>query len=78
MGGSFKDLIVVCPLHLANVIASTNTECVVIDDECLQTLLGTSAKALAQEIRYREDLIVRYVKVIEAWPLIDQYDTCPG
>jgi hypothetical protein len=25
-----------------------------------------------------EDETVRYVKVIEAWPIIDEYDTFPG
>lgn len=36
--------------------------CMVIDDECLQTPLGTSAEALEQETRYFRDETVRYVK----------------
>jgi hypothetical protein len=52
--------------------------CLVIDDECLQTLLGTSTEALEQEARYVRDETVRYVKVLEAWPIVDQYDDFPG
>lgn len=52
--------------------------CMVIDAECLQTLLGTSAEALEQETWYVWDETVRYVKVLEAWPIVDQYDDFPG
>ncbi|KAJ5142748.1 uncharacterized protein N7515_001535 [Penicillium bovifimosum] len=48
--------------------------CIVIDEECLQTLLGTSAEALDQETQYVRDKTVRYVKVVEAWPIIDEGD----
>ena len=52
--------------------------CIVIDEECLQTLLGISAEALEQETKYKRDKIKRYVKVLEVWPYVDQYDTFPG
>jgi hypothetical protein len=52
--------------------------CIVLDEECLQTLLGTSAEALEQETAYKKDQTMRYVKVLEAWPYVDQYDTFPG
>ncbi|KAJ5190891.1 uncharacterized protein N7498_009876 [Penicillium cinerascens] len=52
--------------------------CIAIDEECLQTLLGASEDALEQETEYYEDETVRYVKVTEAWPIIDEYDTFPG
>jgi hypothetical protein len=52
--------------------------CIVLDEECLQTLLGTSAEALEQETAYKKDQTKRYVKVLEAWPYVDQYDSFPG
>ncbi|OQE40886.1 hypothetical protein PENCOP_c005G01310 [Penicillium coprophilum] len=52
--------------------------CMIIDEECLQTLLGTSAEALEQDTDNERYKTVRYVKVLEAWPEIDQYDTFPG
>ncbi|KAJ5160351.1 uncharacterized protein N7482_007355 [Penicillium canariense] len=52
--------------------------CIVIDEECLQTLIGTSAEAIEQETEYETEETVRYVKVVEAWPIVDQYDEFPG
>ncbi|CDM28316.1 unnamed protein product [Penicillium roqueforti FM164] len=40
--------------------------CIVIDEECLQTLLGTSAEALEQETEYKRDKTKRYVKIEHA------------
>ncbi|KAE8374278.1 hypothetical protein BDV26DRAFT_284407 [Aspergillus bertholletiae] len=48
--------------------------CIVIDEECLQTLLGTSVEALEQETEYHEDDTIRFVKVVEAWPELDEND----
>ncbi|KAJ5800471.1 uncharacterized protein N7518_002539 [Penicillium psychrosexuale] len=45
----------------------------IIDKECLQTLLGTSVETLEQDTNNE-----RYKTVLEAWPEIDQYDTFPG
>ncbi|THC94280.1 hypothetical protein EYZ11_006253 [Aspergillus tanneri] len=44
--------------------------CIVIDEESLQMLLGTSAEALKKEDPYHPDETLRYVKVLEAWPII--------
>ncbi|KAF3391708.1 hypothetical protein F1880_007964 [Penicillium rolfsii] len=40
--------------------------CIVIDEECLQTLLGTSAEALDQETQYVRDKTVRTIKILKA------------
>lgn len=52
--------------------------CMIIDEESLQTLKGTSAEALENESPYHSDDELRCVKVLEAFPETDQYDTFPG
>ncbi|KAJ6109404.1 hypothetical protein N7486_001639 [Penicillium sp. IBT 16267x] len=52
--------------------------CLIIDEESLQTLQGISAEQIEQEGPYNWDKELRCVKVLEAWPNVDQYDTFPG
>jgi hypothetical protein len=52
--------------------------CIVIDEECLQTVLGISAESLESETEYHRDDTIRYVKVVEAWPDLDENDDFPG
>lgn len=52
--------------------------CIIIDEESLLTLLDASVEALEAE---RPDHVLettRFVKVLEAWPIVDQYDSFPG
>lgn len=54
--------------------------CMVIDKECLQTLKGITAETLEDDLRANplRDGKIRYVKGLEAFPEIDQYNTFPG
>jgi hypothetical protein len=50
----------------------------VIDEESLQTLQGTSVEVLENKGPYISDDELRCVKVLEAFPYKDQYDKFPG
>ncbi|KAJ5661084.1 uncharacterized protein N7484_000456, partial [Penicillium longicatenatum] len=52
--------------------------CIIIDEESLQTLQGTSAEQVEQEGPHDVDHELRCMKVLQAWPNVDQYDTFPG
>lgn len=39
--------------------------------------MGTLAEVLEQETDQTNE-IVRYVNILEAWPVLDQYDEFPG
>lgn len=49
--------------------------CIIIDEESLQTLKDATVAEIETE-NFHEPL--RYVKVLEAFPNLDQYDTFPG
>ncbi|KAJ5143147.1 uncharacterized protein N7515_001934 [Penicillium bovifimosum] len=52
--------------------------CMIIDDESLQTLKGTSVETLENERPEDLDNELRCVKVLEAFPIMDELDTFPG
>jgi hypothetical protein len=52
--------------------------CMIIDEESLQTLKGTSVEALENERPENSDDELRCVKALEAFPHTDQYDKFPG
>jgi hypothetical protein len=52
--------------------------CMIIDEESLQTLKGTSVEALENGRPENSDDELRCVKVLEAFPYTDQYDKFPG
>ncbi|KAF3388503.1 hypothetical protein F1880_003869 [Penicillium rolfsii] len=52
--------------------------CIVIDEECLQTLLSASVETLDQEAELAQGDTVRYVKVVEAWPNLADFEPFPG
>ncbi|KAJ5550597.1 hypothetical protein N7535_001460 [Penicillium sp. DV-2018c] len=52
--------------------------CMIIDEESLQTLKGTSAEALENESPYCSDDELRCVKVLEAFPETDQGIVSPA
>jgi hypothetical protein len=52
--------------------------CIIVDEESLQTLKGTSTEDLENQEPQHFDEELRCVKVLEAWPIVDQYDRFPG
>ncbi|CAG8921027.1 unnamed protein product [Penicillium salamii] len=52
--------------------------CMIIDEESLQTLKGAPVEAVEDGTLDCPDDEVRYVKVLEAFPIVDRYDTFPG
>ncbi|OJJ70184.1 hypothetical protein ASPBRDRAFT_45481 [Aspergillus brasiliensis CBS 101740] len=52
--------------------------CIVIDEESLLTLLNASVEGLEAEGPSHVHETTRFVKVLEAWPTVDQYDAFPG
>ena len=52
--------------------------CVIIDEDSLLTLLDVSVETLAAEGAEHVHESTLFVKVLEAWPIVDQYDSFPG
>ncbi|CAG7991152.1 unnamed protein product [Penicillium salamii] len=52
--------------------------CMIIDEESLQTLKDAPIEALEDGTLDDTDKDLRYVKVLEAFPTMDKYDTFPG
>jgi hypothetical protein len=50
----------------------------IIDEDSLQTLKGAPNEALEDGSLDYSDNELRCVKVLEAFPIVDQYDTFPG
>lgn len=50
--------------------------CIIIDEESLQTLKGETVEEAEAKLGNNSPL--RYVKVLEAFPIVDEYDTFPG
>ncbi|KAJ5323141.1 hypothetical protein N7452_011430 [Penicillium brevicompactum] len=51
--------------------------CMIIDEESLQTLKGAPIETL-EDGSLDADKELRYVKVLEAFPIVDKYDIFPG
>lgn len=52
--------------------------CMIIDEESLQTLKGAPIETLEDGSLDYSDKELRCVKVLEAFPIVDQYDKFPG
>lgn len=50
--------------------------CLIIDEECLQTL--KDAPVEVEHIRFSDDEQLRMVKALEAFPIMDPFSTFPG
>ncbi|KAL7655329.1 unnamed protein product [Aspergillus niger] len=52
--------------------------CIVIDEESLLTLPDASVEGLEAEGPTHVHESTRFLKVLEAWPTVDEYDSFPG